>query len=124
MDIDFDLDELNKRLIDCKEEINNINKILDYCCNWTDRLELEMEAHDTSKLKNVICAPGSFRGFDIIGEEYAIIDEMVNYCHKRIDELKHELTDIRGWLSRYNHGDYDVTSEHYKWFNDRFNKRR
>jgi chromosome segregation ATPase len=95
------LDELNKRLIDCKEEINDINKILDYCSNWTDRLELEM-----SNTNDILR-----RGLDVIGEEYTIIDEMVNLCNNRIDELKHELTDIRGWLSRYGHGDYDEGGE-------------
>jgi len=107
------LDDISQRLVDAKAEINGINKILNYCSNWTDRLELEMQDTDD------ICR----RGFDVIGEEYAIINEMVNYCHKRIDELKDELNDIRGQLSRCNHGDYNVTSEYYKWFNDRFNKR-
>lgn len=96
-----DLSRLNQRLVDAKAEINGINKILNYCSNWTDRLELEMR--DTDDIWR--------RGFDVIGEEFAIIDEIVNYCHKRIDELKDELNDIRGWLSRYNHGDYTDTAK-------------
>lgn len=92
---------IRQRLIDGQAEINGINKILNYCSNWTDRLELEMQDTDD------ICR----RGFDVIGEEYAIIDEMVNYCNKRIDELKDELNDIRGWISRYNHGDYEEGGE-------------
>lgn len=105
-----DLSRLNQRLVDAKAEINGINKILDYCSNWADRLELEMK--DTDEIWS--------RGMDVIGEEFAIIDEMVNYCHKRIDELKDELNDICGWLSRYDHGDYDITCEYYKWFHDAF----
>ena len=94
-----DFCRLRQRLIDDKAEIDGINKILDYCSNWTDRLELE--------INNDIYS----RGMDVIGEEFAIIDEMVGYCHKRIDELKDELNDIRGQLSRYNHGDYEEGGE-------------
>lgn len=98
-----DLGRLSQRLVDCKAEINGINKILDYCSNWTDRLELEMDGY----LHHNNCG----RGLDVIGEEFAIIDEMVKFCHKRIDELKDELNDIRGQLSRYNHGDYEEGGE-------------
>ena len=97
------IDELNKRLIDCKEEINDINKILDYCSNWTDRLEIEMNGY----LHYNNCG----RGMDVIGEEFAIIDKMVTFCNKRMGELDVELNDIRGWLSRYNHGDYKEGDE-------------
>lgn len=105
-------DDINQQLVDCKAEINGINKILNYCSNWTDRLELEMQ--DTDDIWR--------RGFDVIGEEYAIIDEMVNYCNKRIDELKDELNDIRGKLSRYNQNDYDITCKYYEWLHDPFDQ--
>ena len=95
------LDELRQRLVDCKAEIDGINKILNYCNNWTDRLEMEMR--DTDDIWS--------RGMDVIGEEFAIIDQMVSFCHNRIDELKVELVDIRGWLSRYNRGDYEEGGE-------------
>ncbi len=98
-----DLSRINQKLIDCKAEINGINKILDYCGNWADRLEYDID--DNWR-----------RGLDVIGEEFAIINEMVGYCHKRLDELHDELNDIRGQLSRYNHGDYEITCEWYKWF--------
>ena len=96
-----DLSRLRHRLSDYKAEMDGIRKILDYCSNWTDRLELEMR--DTDDIWR--------RGLDVIGEEFAIIDDMVNYCHKRIDELNDELNDIRGWLSRYDHGDYEEGGE-------------
>ena len=106
-----DLCRIRQRLIDGEAEIGGINKILNYCSNWADRLELEMDAHKTSKLKNVICAPGSFRGMDVIGEEFAIIEEMVGYCNKRIGELQDELNDIRGQLLSYNYGEYIDTAK-------------
>ena len=96
-----DLCRLRQKLVDAKAEIDGINKILDYCSNWVDRLELEMQ--DTDDIWR--------RGLDVIGEEFAIIDEMVGFCHKRIDELKVELNDICGWLSRYDHGDYEEGGE-------------
>lgn len=96
-----DLCRIRQRLVDGQAEINGINKILDYCSNWADRLELEMK--DTDDIWR--------RGLNVIGEEFAIIDEMVKFCHKRIDELKDELNDIRGQLSRYNHGDYEEGGE-------------
>lgn len=94
-----DLNRLRQRLADYKAEMDGIRKILDYCCNWTDRLELEM-SNDT-------CS----RGMDVIGEEFAIIDKMVTFCNKRMGELDDELNDIRGQLSRYNHGDYEEGGE-------------
>ena len=94
-----DFCRIRQKLIDNKAEIDGINKILDYCSNWTDRLELE--------INNDIYS----RGMDVIGEEFAIIDQMVDFCHKRIDELKDELNDIRGQLSRYDHGDYEEGGE-------------
>ena len=103
-----DLIRIRQRLIDANAEIKGIEKIIDYCNNWDDRLETEMEDKDDIWS----------RGMDAIGEEFAIIDEMVRYCHKRIDELNYELNDIRGQLSRYNHGDYEITCEFYKWFHD------
>lgn len=96
-----DLSRLRQKLIDCKAEIDGINKIHDYCGNWADRLEMELK--DTDDIWR--------RGLDVIREEFAIIDEMMRFCHKRIDELNDELNDIRGQLSRYNHGDYEEGSE-------------
>lgn len=96
-----DFCRLRQRLVDAKAEIDGINKILDYCSNWTNRLELEMR--DTDDIWR--------RGMDVIGEEFAIINQMVGFCHKRIDELSIELSDIRGWLSRYDHGNYEEGGE-------------
>lgn len=96
-----DLSRISQRIIDGQAEIDGINKILDYCSNWADRLELEMK--DTDDIWR--------RGLDVIGEEFAIINEMVGYCRKRIDELKDELNDIRGQMSRYDHGDYEEGGE-------------
>lgn len=99
----FDLNRLRQRLADYKAEMDGIRKILDYCCNWTDRLELEMNGY----LYYNNCG----RGMDVIGEEFAIIDQMVTFCNKRMGELDDELTDIRGQLSRYDHGDYEEGGE-------------
>lgn len=96
-----DLSMVRKKLIDAEAEIKGIKKIMDYCGNWADRLEMELE--DTDDIWR--------RGLDVIGEEFAIIDEMIRYCLKRIDELNDELNDIRGQLSRYNHGDYTDTAK-------------
>ena len=96
-----DLNRIWRKFIDDKAEIDGINKILDYCNNWVDRLELELKGTDDIWR----------RGLDVIGEEFAIINEMVGYCHKRIGELHDELNDIRGQLSRYNHGDYEEGGE-------------
>ena len=96
-----DFCRIRQKLIDGDAEIKGIKKILDYCSNWTDRLELELK--DTDDIWR--------RGLDVIGEEFAIIDEMVKFCYKRINELNDELNDIRGQLSRYNHGDYEEEGE-------------
>lgn len=94
-----DFCRLRQRLVDDKAEIAGIGKILDYCSNWTDRLELEMQDDNCG------------RSMDVIGEEFAIVDQMVTFCNKRMGELDVELNDIRGQLSRYNHGDYDEGGE-------------
>ena len=96
-----DLCIVRQRLIDAHAEIKGIKKIMDYCSNWTDRLEMELR--DTDDIWR--------RGMDVIEEEFFIIDEMMKYCQKRIDELNDELNDIRGQLSRYNHGDYTDTAK-------------
>ena len=96
-----DLNRIRQKLVDGDAEIKGIKKILDYCSNWTDRLELEMQ--DTDDIWR--------RGLDVIGEEFAIIDQMVTFCNKRMGELDVELSDIRGQLSRYNHGDYKEGGE-------------
>lgn len=91
-----DLSRLSQRLIDDKAEIEGIKKIVAFCKKWQKRIEHQLEDDIWSENAE---------------EELDIIKEMLGFCHKRLDELNDELNDIRGQLSRYNHGDYEEGGE-------------
>lgn len=88
----MNLDKLNE----FRAEIKGIKKIIDYCKKWQKRIE--HQAEDDIWTENA-------------EEELGIINEMLTFCHKRLDEMNDELNDIRGLLSRYNHGDYEEGGE-------------
>ncbi len=102
-----DLSRLSQRLIDDKAEIEGIKKIVAFCKKWQKRIEHQLEDDIWS---------------ENCEEELDIIKEMLGFCHKRLDELNDELNDIRKQLLRYNHGDYDIACEWYKWFRAPYNE--
>ncbi len=93
----MDMDKLRE----LKTEVAGIKKIIAFCKKWQKRIEHQLEDDIWS---------------ENCEEELDIIKEMLAFCHKRLDEINKEVDDISGHLSRYNHGDYDITCKYYEWF--------
>ena len=71
----MNLDKINEFMA----EIKGIKKIIEYCQKWQKRIEHQLEDDIWSENAE---------------EELDIINEMLAFCHKRLDEMKEEVDDI------------------------------